>query len=96
MELRWTPITPGVPLGPMSRIRMQSQSVGYMIGGSGTSQTGYVFKTTNAGNTWTNMNFPFSTTMLYNIAFRSDSEYVVVGYSGGVFHTKMMAEHGHK
>jgi len=84
----WTPITPGVPLGPMSRIRMQSQSVGYMIGGSGTSQTGYVFKTTNAGNTWTNMNFPFSTTMLYNIAFRSDSEYVVVGYSGGVFHTK--------
>jgi len=84
----WTPITPGVPLGPMSRIRMHSQSVGYMIGGSGTSQTGYVFKTTNAGDTWTNMNFPFSTTMLYNIAFRSDSEYVVVGYSGGVFHTK--------
>ena len=83
----WTPITPGIPLGPMSRIRMRSQSVGYMIGGSGTSQTGYVFKTTNAGDTWTNMNFPFSTTMLYNIAFRSDSEYVVVGYSGGVFHT---------
>ncbi|MBK7629550.1 MAG: T9SS type A sorting domain-containing protein [Ignavibacteriales bacterium] len=83
----WTPITPGIPLGPMSRIRMRSQSVGYMIGGSGTSQTGYVFKTTDAGDTWTNMNFPFNTTMLYNIDFRSDSEYVVVGYSGGVFHT---------
>lgn len=83
----WTTITPGVPIPPISRIRMRNSSTGYLVGGAGTSQTGYVFKTTNAGDTWTNLNFPFSTTMLYDIEFRSDSEYVVVGYSGGVFHT---------
>ena len=83
----WTPITPGVPIGPMSRIRMRSATVGYMVGGAGTSSTGYIFKTTDAGDTWTNMNFPYTTNMLYNIVFRSDSDYVVVGYSGGVFHT---------
>lgn len=85
--LTWTPITPGVPIGPTSRIKMRNSLVGYLIGGSGTSQTGYVFKTTNAGNTWTNMNFPYSTNMIYDIEFRSDSDYVIVGYSGGVFHT---------
>jgi photosystem II stability/assembly factor-like uncharacterized protein len=84
----WTPITPGVPIGPISRIKMRNATTGYLVGGAGTSSTGYVFKTTDAGNTWTNLNFPFNTTMLYNIDFRSDSEYVVVGYSGGVFHTK--------
>jgi photosystem II stability/assembly factor-like uncharacterized protein len=83
----WTTITPGVPIPPISRVRMRNSTTGYLVGGAGTSQTGYVFKTTDAGDTWTNMNFPFNTTMLYNIDFRSDSEYVVVGYSGGVFHT---------
>lgn len=83
----WTQITPGVPIGPISRVKMRSATVGYLIGGAGVSNTGYIFKTTNAGDTWTNMNFPYSTNMIYNITFRSDSDYVVVGFSGGVFHT---------
>ncbi|QQS37773.1 MAG: T9SS type A sorting domain-containing protein [Ignavibacteriales bacterium] len=84
----WTPIVPGVPIGPLSRIRMMNATDGFLIGASGTSQTGYVFKTTDAGATWINKNFPFTGTMLYNIVFRSDSDYVVTGYSGGVFHTR--------
>ncbi|MDY0083170.1 MAG: T9SS type A sorting domain-containing protein [Ignavibacteriaceae bacterium] len=84
----WTQITPGVPGSPTSRIRMVNDTTGYLIGGSGTSQLGYIFKTTNAGDTWTNTNFPYTGNMIYDIAFRSDSDYVVVGFGGTVFHTK--------
>lgn len=84
----WSQITPGVPIGPTSRIRMINDTTGYLIGGSGTSQQGYIFRTMDAGDTWINTNFPYTGSMIYDIAFRSDSDYVVVGIGGNVFHTK--------
>jgi len=83
----WTTITPGVPIGPIARVRMKNPTTGYLVGGSGTSQTGYVFKTTDAGDTWTNLNFPYTTNMLYDINFRGDSDLVVVGFYGAIFHS---------
>jgi hypothetical protein len=67
---------------------MINDTTGYLIGGSGNSQQGYIFRTTDTGDTWTNTNFPYSGSMIYDIAFRSDSDYVVVGIGGNVFHTK--------
>ena len=47
-----------------------------------------IFKTTDGGETWNDMNFSFfSTDKLYDVDFRSASDLVVVGNNGGVFHT---------
>ncbi|MEJ5262329.1 MAG: T9SS type A sorting domain-containing protein, partial [Ignavibacterium sp.] len=72
---------------PISRIRMLNANTGYLIGASGVSGIGFVYKTTDGGLTWTNQNFPFSNNMLYDVAFRNDTDYVVVGAGGGVFRT---------
>jgi len=83
----WTTISPGFPVSPANKIRMYNASIGYLIGGTGASNSGYIFKTTDAGLTWTNTHFPYTGTMLYNIDFRSVNDFVVTGFGGGVFHT---------
>ncbi len=83
----WTLISPGVSVAPISRIRMLDANKGYIIGASGTSGVGYVFRTTDGGNNWTNINFPYTDNMLYDFAFRSEFDFVIVGAGGGVFHT---------
>uniref|UniRef100_A0A832G8A8 T9SS type A sorting domain-containing protein n=1 Tax=Ignavibacterium album TaxID=591197 RepID=A0A832G8A8_9BACT len=83
----WFQVNPGVSASPISRIRMLDANKGYIIGASGTSGVGYVFRTTDGGNNWTNINFPYSNNMLYDVAFRTEFDFVLVGAEGGVFHT---------
>ncbi len=85
----WTMIDPGVPSGSgATSIVMLNKTVGYLVGSSSVLfPAGYIFKTTNGGLTWAATNFPFSSNLLYNINYRSEFDYVVVGQNGGVFHT---------
>ncbi len=83
----WNQLTTGNTVSPTSAIYFRNPQVGYLIGGSGTSGTGFIYKTTDAGQTWVNKSFPYVGNMLYTAAFRSDSDYVVTGFGGGLFHT---------
>ncbi len=68
---------------------MFNQSVGVIVGATGFfAFNPFVYKTTDGGDTWNSMNFPFTTTdKLYNFEFRTADDLVVVGNAGGVFHT---------
>ncbi len=85
----WTTISPVFPDSPPARLRMFNESVGVIVGPTGFfGSFPFVFKTTDGGNTWTDMNFSLLTTdKLYDVAFRTADDMVVVGNAGSVYHT---------
>jgi hypothetical protein len=68
---------------------MYDQNVGVIVGATGFfAFNPFVFKTTDGGETWNDMNFSFyGTDKLYDVDFRTAEDLVVVGNNGGVFHT---------